>query len=204
MGEPLGLAFYNRDAREVAQDLIGKILVRQTRNITLRVRICEVESYLGEFDQASHAYRGRTPRNSVMFGPFGHLYVYLTYGMHYCANIVTGEEGVPQAVLLRAAQPLEGIAVMEANRQVKDLLNLCSGPAKLAQALAIGKLDNGTVLTGGQIWLEDDGMRTPIASSPRIGISRSTEALWRFYIPGSAFVSKKTALAKQSSTTHPK
>ena len=204
MGEPLSLSFYNRDAREVAQDLIGKILVRQTRNITLRVRICEVEAYLGELDQASHAYRGRTPRNSVMFGPFGHLYVYFTYGMHYCANIVTGEEGVPQAVLLRAAQPLEGIAVMEANRKLKDPLNLCSGPAKLAQALAISKLDNGTSLTSGQIWLEDDGLRMPTASSPRIGISRSTEALWRFYIPGSAFVSKKTALAKQSSTTHPK
>jgi DNA-3-methyladenine glycosylase len=156
-------------------------------------RIVEVEAYRGERDPASHAYRGETPRNAVMFGPAGRLYVYFTYGMHYCANVVCDRDGVAGAVLLRAAAPVAGLEGMRASRPAarsdRELLN---GPAKLCQALGIGRADNGTALLGrGPIRLLEDGTPPPRRPrrGPRVGINVATEVPWRFWVPGDPHVS---------------
>ena len=136
MTEALPRSFYERDSREVAPDLLNKILVGRGAS----GRIVEVEAYIGSIDPGSHAYRGKTQRNAVMFGPAGHLYVYFTYGMHWCSNAVCGPVGEAQAVLLRALAPIDGIEVMYERRlKAKKDTDLCSGPAKLCQALGIGE-----------------------------------------------------------------
>jgi DNA-3-methyladenine glycosylase len=189
----LSRPFYLRSALDVAPDLLGRILVRRTGQVLLRGTVVEVEAYLPD-DPASHAYRGRTTRNEVMFWEGGHLYVYFTYGMHYCANVVTGSEGTGSAVLIRAVEPLEGIDLMRRNRSRVDLpaRDLCSGPAKLCQAYGIGKKENGTNLCGTRIWIEDGDppARGMITRSTRIGISTGTEHRWRFSIKDSPFVSR--------------
>ena len=192
---PLPRTFYMRPVRTVARQLLGKVLVRHVGRTTLSGIIVEVEAYNGSNDPASHAFRGRTPRNEVMFGNGGHLYVYFTYGMHFCANVVTGHEGAGSAVLLRALEPLRGIPAMAHNRNrperaVKDLL---SGPAKLCQAMEIGREENGADLCGNEIWIEDHGMTMrprDIAATPRIGITRGKEHLWRYVVRESAFLSR--------------
>ncbi len=125
-----------------------------------------------------------------MFGPPGHIYVYFTYGMHYCANVVTGSQDDAQAVLLRAAEPLEGLETMQKRREIVDPLNLCNGPAKLAQAFGLNLSHNGQNLVSSNIWIEDDKTEVKLIISTRIGISQATSQPWRYYQDGSKWVSK--------------
>ncbi|MFP5487722.1 MAG: DNA-3-methyladenine glycosylase [Acidimicrobiia bacterium] len=167
------------DAPDVAPLLLNKLLVHG-RCVG---RITEVEAYR-EDDPASHTYRGRTPRNAVMFGPAGHLYVYFTYGMHHCANVVTGPEGHGAAVLLRAVEPVAGIDVMRERRHGRA--RLADGPAKLCEAFAIGPGHNGVdVCGGGDVDLLDDGTAPPADPivGPRVGISVAVDVPWRWRVP---------------------
>jgi len=181
-------SFYSRDTLTIARELLGQKLVRIVDGQRLSAVVAETEAYLGAGDSASHASRGRTPRNQVMFGPAGIAYVYFVYGMHYMLNVVTEEKGTPGAVLLRAVVPLEGMAHMQKlrNRQGKNLAN---GPAKLCQALAIDTAFSGWDLTRGKmLWFEayrdipDSGVR----AGPRIGIGYAAaadrKALWRLVV----------------------
>lgn len=192
---PLPHAFYTRPVLTVARQLLGKVLVcRRGRSILSGV-IVEVEAYNGGDDPASHAFRGRTPRNDVMFLEGGVLYVYFTYGMHFCANVVTGRAGDGSAVLLRALEPLEGVAAMAKHRArpASAVTELLSGPAKLCQAMKIGRDDNGTDLCGERLWIEDRGLTIPsrgIVATPRIGITRGKDKLWRFCEGGNRFLSR--------------
>ncbi len=182
--------FFERDSREVAPDLLNKVLVHgETQG-----RIVEVEAYCGANDPAAHTYRGRTARNATMFGPPGHLYVYFSYGMHWCANVVCEPEGIGTAVLLRALAPLQGVEVMERRRrQAKRPTDLCSGPAKLCQALAIDGAHDGVDLVGsGGIGIVDDGVPAPArpVCTTRVGITKGVEHQWRWYVPGDPNVSR--------------
>jgi len=173
--------FYLMPTIEAARALIGKILVHRTSDGILSGRIVEAEAYLRD-DPACHASRGMTRRNSVMFGPPGHAYVYFTYGMHFCLNAVTQPENVPEAVLIRALEPILGIEIMKRNRGSDDLRNLCSGPAKLTQALGIGRDHNGIDLTEGCLLIvEGDRPIRRIVQTTRIGIKLAAEKPWRFY-----------------------
>ena len=187
----LGRAFYRRDPRVVAPELLGKVLVRGG----LAARIVEVEAYCGAEDPGSHAFRGMTKRNATMFGPAGHLYVYFTYGMHWCANAVCGDEGEGVAVLLRAAEPLEGLDAMWARRpKAKRERDLLAGPARLCQAFDLTGAEDGCDLVGAShgVTVVDDG--TPPPSSPlvgpRIGLSGGADLPWRWCTPGSLHLSK--------------
>jgi DNA-3-methyladenine glycosylase len=178
---------------EVARDLLGKVLVRDETAHALRGRIVEVEAYTGQTDPGSHAFRGPTPRNRVMFGEAGHLYVYISYGMHFCVNIVTDEPGTAGAVLLRALEPLSGIDAMWARRsRAHNPVELCNGPGKLCQAFGITLAQNGADLETAQVWVEDDGWRPeePIASGTRIGLSAGADLPLRFYLPDNVYVSR--------------
>jgi DNA-3-methyladenine glycosylase len=185
-------AFYRRDSRELAPLLLGKVVVVGKR----QARIVEVEAYAGTEDPGSHAYRGPTRRNGVMFGPPGHLYVYFTYGMHWCANVVSSVEGVGQAVLLRAGAPLAGWDEMRAARPAaRRDRDLCSGPARLCQALGIGPADDGADLVRpapGGPWIGDDGTPPPAEPvvSTRIGLTKGSEHPWRWYVAGDPNVSR--------------
>jgi DNA-3-methyladenine glycosylase len=185
----LDRTFFRRDARVVAVELLNMVLVHDDPVVgRLAGRIIEVEAYLGADDPASHAFRGPTPRNRVMFGPAGHLYVYFSYGMHWCANAVTGDDGVGTAVLLRALQPLGGIPVMRSRRPAaRRDRDLCSGPARLTQALGIDGRHDGVDLCdpGGRISIVDDGTPAPTdpVASRRIGITKAVEHLWRWQVP---------------------
>jgi len=188
-------SFYTRPALLVAKDLLGKILVRKTGNIILTGTIVEVEAYRGAKDPASHAFRGKTKRNEVMFGEGGYLYVYFTYGMHFCANVVTGKKEVGEAVLLRAVEPINGVEAMRRKRRfaagrMKDV-NLTNGPAKLCQAFGIERKENGTDLLGNKIFLvEGESIaKSIIGTSIRIGITRGKEKKWRFFVKGNKWVS---------------
>lgn len=191
-------SFYLRPTLTVAKDLLDKYLIRRIGNHRLVGRIVEVEAYLGEKDPASHAYRGRTKRNDVMFWKGGHLYVYFTYGMHFCCNVVTEEEGKGRAVLIRAVEPLEGVELMMMNRWAKgkvgEKVNLTNGPAKLCKAFGIRREQNGTDLCGDGIWISKDSNRQSaiphpqsIRSSTRVGISNGAEKKWRFFLKGIRF-----------------
>ena len=183
--KPLPRAFYGRDALVVAPDLLGRTLVHETAEGTVAGRIVEVEAYCGPVDPASHAYRGPTQRNAVMFGPAGHLYVYFTYGMHYCANVVCEEEGSPGAVLLRAVEPKQGLELMARRRATSAVGALAKGPARLAQAFGIDRAQNGSDLVEGPVWIGGAPVLAgPVESSPRIGITRAAEEPWRFYEVG--------------------
>jgi len=176
----------------VARDLLGRHLVRLVdHSTTLVARIVECEAYR-EDDPASHSYRGRTARTEIMFGPPGHLYVYFTYGMHYCINVVTGRDGEGSAVLLRAAEPLDGTEWMRERRGVADAKTLCSGPARLTQAFGLGRADNGIDLVSGDLFVAR-GRPLPenaVAVSPRVGIRSAADKPWRFVERGSPFVSR--------------
>jgi DNA-3-methyladenine glycosylase len=185
----LGREFYRRDPRAVAPDLLGKVVVAGER----RARIVEVEAYCGPEDPAAHSYRGRTARNATMFGPPGHLYVYFSYGMHWCCNPVCGDDGEGVAVLLRALEPLAGLEAMRAARGGVRDRDLCRGPARLCQALGITReLDGADLVTGDRgILVVDDGTPPPEhpAVGPRIGITRGADFPWRFWVPDSPWVS---------------
>jgi DNA-3-methyladenine glycosylase len=193
-------SFYRRPSLEVAPDLLGRTLVRVLPDGTrLRARIVEVEAYR-EDDPASHSFRGRTGRTEVMFGPPGRLYVYFTYGMHFCMNVVTGDDGEGSAVLLRAAEPLEGMDRMAEHRGLADPRLLCAGPGRLCQAFSVGREQNGTDLVGGQELRLERG--TPVdpgavLAGPRIGISVAREQPWRFVEAGSRFLSRGGAATRR-------
>jgi DNA-3-methyladenine glycosylase len=186
-------SFFARPSREVGPDLLGRILVRRVGDgPLLTARIVEAEAYQ-EDDPASHSFRGRTNRTEVMFGPPGHAYVYFTYGMHHCMNVVTGSTGEGSAVLLRAAEPLEGLEEMARRRGTNDPRALCSGPGRLCQALGIDRADNGLDLVRGrQLWLLEGTPVTPskISVGSRVGITSGTERPWRFSVRGDRFVSR--------------
>lgn len=182
---PLSRRFYGRDPLSVAPELIGRLLVSDLPAGRVSGRVVEVEAYCGFSDPASHAFRGETPRNAVMFGPAGHLYVYFSYGMHHCANVVCEASGSPGAVLLRAVQPTEGSELMAARRGGVAARLLCRGPGRLAQAFGIDLSLNGSDLVSGPVSVWGPArVRGAVAASRRIGISKATEQLWRFYEPG--------------------
>ena len=183
-------SFYARAATEVAPALLGQILVRTLSDGTrAAARIVEVEAY-GPDDPASHAFRGMTPRNAAMFGPPGHLYVYFTYGTHFCMNAVCGRPGEGTAVLLRAGEPLEGVEGMRARRGRERTVELCSGPGRFTQALGVTRSEDGADLVdGGALWLE----RAPRSESIEIGIRvgvRETTLPWRYWLEDNPFVSR--------------
>lgn len=187
--------FYLRSALQVARDLLGTLLVRRIGKNQFSGKIVEVEAYR-QTDPASHSFRGRTRRNEVMFQEGGHLYVYFTYGMHFCSNVVTGKEGNGEAVLIRAVEPIEGIERMMENRGFdvdrKDLQNLTNGPAKVCQAFGFGRAQNGIDLLGDEIFLVGRSKRDhfDVCRSSRIGIQNGIEKKWRFFIKGNLWVSK--------------
>lgn len=187
-------SFYLRPTIQVARELLGKFLVRRLRGKLLIGKIVEVEAYRGVLDPASHAYRGKTKRNEVMFWEGGHLYVYFTYGMHFCANVVTRNEGIGEAVLLRAVEPVKGIGTMQRNRRKSRLetKKLTSGPAKFCQAFGIAQKENGTDLMGNTIFIANGEKiaRSQIGSSTRIGINVAMEKKWRFFVKGNVWVSR--------------
>jgi DNA-3-methyladenine glycosylase len=194
-GRTLPRSFFARDSRELAPDLLNKLLVHDDAEFgRLAVRLVEVEAYAGEEDPGSHAYRGETPRNRVMFGPPGHLYVYFTYGMHWCANVVCGDAAWASAVLLRGGAAGEGIEIMRARRHAaRRDRDLASGPAKLTQALAITGAQNGVDLVRGPVRLVDDGVPPPRrpGRSTRVGLrpGEGDTARWRWFVRGDPNVS---------------
>ncbi len=190
---PLPRSFYESGPTpQIAQALLGKLLVHRTPAGTVGGIIVETEAYLGEHDPAAHSYRGMTARTRSMFGPPGHAYVYFTYGMHYCANVVTQEPGIGQAVLLRALQPTVGLELMQERRRTTDPRLLTSGPARLCQALAIDRSQDGIDLTVGELTIEEhDPGPITVVTTTRIGISSAQELPLRFYIEGNRFVSRR-------------
>jgi len=181
--------FLDEHSTAVAQKLLGCHLVRDLGDKQLRVKIVETESY-DQLDAASHSFNGQTTRTDVMFGESGHLYVYFTYGMHFCCNVVTGAVGDGQAVLIRAVEPIEGVDEMERRRGISGP-QVTNGPAKLCQALDIGSSLNGHNLRYAPLRLEVGSMSLTkdIVKTPRIGISKAKEDLRRFYIKDNPYVS---------------
>lgn len=180
-------------AVQAAPLLLGWRLCRHAPSGLIKVKIVETEAY-HQNDPASHSYRGQTDRTKPMFQPGGRLYVYFTYGMHYCLNIVVGKKGAGEAVLIRAAEPLEGIEIMQRNRGVEGIKNLASGPGKLTQAFGIKDTKlSGKILNKSSVFLqppESPVKPADVVARPRIGISEAAKQPWRFYIKGNAFVSK--------------
>jgi len=183
----LSRRFFARGSTTVGPALLGHVLTRVLPSgEILRARIVETEAY-DEGDPASHSFHGVTARTRVMFGPAGHLYVYFTYGMHHCMNVVTGRAGEGSAVLLRAAEPLEGLEAMGRGRGTDRVRDLCRGPARLAQAFAIDRSFDGIDLVAGdRLWIERGRPPTPskVRSGPRIGIRAGTDLPWRFTLDG--------------------
>ena len=193
-------AFFERDTVVVARDLLGCVLAHETRDGIAAGRIVETEAYLSQGDAASHSHRGRTERNASMFERAGTAYVYLIYGVHHCFNVVTGPKGVGEAVLVRALEPLAGLARMRARRGVLRDRDLCSGPGKLARALAIGRDHDGADLCRGPLGIytmrAQDGAPPPAAErdivvGARIGITRDADHPLRFHLHGNAHVSRR-------------
>lgn len=190
--------FYIRDILEVAKELLGKIFIRKIGQLIFAGKIVEVEAY-DTGDEASHSFNGISDRNRVMFENGGLLYVYFIYGVHYCCNVVTGKDDHGAAVLIRAIEPLNHLELLAKNRfnkitmNEKEKINLTNGPAKICQAFQIGKSDNGTSLIADDIYILDTPKikEDQIIQTTRIGISRSKELPWRFYIKDNKFVSQK-------------
>ncbi len=191
LGPPLTESFFLRPTVEVARDLIGRLLVAcNEEGEPLIGRIVETEAY-GPDDPASHAYRGPRRTNAAMFGRPGLLYVYRSHGIHFCANVVTQPEGVGEAVLLRALQPLAGLESMRERRGPVPETRLCAGPGCLCRAFGIGMEHNGADLQSGPLRLfAGDGVPLEVAATPRIGISRAVERPWRFVARGSPYLSR--------------
>ena len=174
---------------EVAPRLLGGVLRHDSADGPVAVRLTEVEAYAGPDDPGSHAYRGRTPRNAVMFGPPAHLYVYFTYGMHFCCNVVVGGEGDPAAVLLRAGEVVEGRELARARRGSGDR-DLARGPARLCQALALDRAHDGADLVAGPVTLTPPGRPAgDVRTGPRVGLRLAAERPWRFWLPDEPTVS---------------
>ncbi|MES2732598.1 MAG: DNA-3-methyladenine glycosylase [Bacteroidota bacterium] len=192
----LPLSFYQQDTLTLSQLLLGTFLVHESAEGLTMGKVVETEAYLWG-DPACHAYRKKTPRNAAMFLPAGHAYIYQIYGMHFCFNVVTAEAGVGEAVLIRALEPVEGIELMESRRHTNNRTSLCSGPGKLVRAMGITRSLNETLLTG------QDDKTTPLYFLPaeepnfdmitttRIGITQGAELLYRFYIKGNPYISRK-------------
>ena len=194
----LGEDFYKQDAVTVAENLVGKLLVRKLKGEKVECRIVETEAYAGPEDKASHAYQNKkTDRTEVMFNSGGCVYVYLIYGIHNCFNIVTNEKGKPEAVFVRAVEPLSGIEIIKEKRDIKSkqVEELTNGPGKLSQALDINKELNGyDLVSGDEIYLktDDNNPEYQVISGKRINIDYAEEyreKLWRFFIKGNSFVS---------------
>jgi DNA-3-methyladenine glycosylase len=196
-------AFYARATLDIAPDLLGKVLVHRTRSGPASGIIVEVEAYVGESDPACHAAPGPTRRNAPMYGPPGHAYVYLNYGVHYLMNVVTEPKRSPAAILIRALEPLEGIALMRRRRRRSRTLRhhvqharpisdhaLCKGPGNVTHAMGISLRENGMDLLGDQLYIEERGYRVDeIAWGPRIGITVGTDRHWRCFAGGHVSVS---------------
>jgi DNA-3-methyladenine glycosylase len=195
-GRVLPRAFYAVDSRELAPRLLNKLVVHDdAESGRLAARIVEVEAYAGREDAGSHSYRGPTRRNATMFGPPGHLYVYFTYGMHWCMNVVAGGDLAATAVLLRAAAPVDGIEVMRRNRvAARRDRELCSGPARLTQALGVDGTFDGADLLRGPVRLLDDGTLPPerpaVSVRVGLGLGKGDTHPWRYYVPDDPNVSR--------------
>jgi DNA-3-methyladenine glycosylase len=191
--------FFAGEVLTVAKDLLGKSLVKVEKNGILVGKIVEVEAYHGDIDEASHSFRGKTKRNEIMFESGGYLYVYFTYGAHFCCNVVTGRKGQGTAILIRAVEPISGIERMIKNRfgrklkNEKEIFNLTSGPGKVCAAFGINRNHSGTDLTGEKIFLLQNKKikNSEIGISKRIGITRSVDLPWRFFITNNPFLSRK-------------
>ena len=191
----LSRSFFARNPVTLARDLLGRILFYRTPGGLIAGRIVETEAYTGEADAASHAFRGRTARNAVMFGPAGHAYVYFSYGVHYCLNVVAEQPGTAGAVLLRALEPLSGIAIIRARGDQGPEHRLLSGPGKIGRGFGLTLADNGRDLTRGPLGIAA-GNPVPdrqVAISTRIGISRAVDFPYRFAVVGSRSVSGRAA-----------
>ena len=190
--ERLPRSFFEDYTPSVARKLLGQLLVRRIGRRLLSGRVVEVEAYRGRDDPASHAFRGETPRNRVMFGEVGKAYVYFTYGFHHCLCVKTERRGVAGAILVRALEPLEGIELMKKNRGKEELTELASGPGKLTQALKIDRRLNGEDLVLSERLFLARGKDTAleIKDSSRIGVDRGLEFRWRYFIGGNQFVSR--------------
>ena len=192
-------SFYRRELLNVARSLLGQVLVKVDGKNILSGKIVEVEGYHGDFDEAAHSYRGITKRTEIMFEAGGYLYVYFTYGAHHCCNVVTGKKGQGTAVLIRAVEPMSGIEKMIKNRfkrklkNDKEIFNLTSGPGKTCQAFGISRKHSGMDLTGNKIFILDcEKIKSKdISVSKRIGISKSVDLPWRFFIKNNPYLSRK-------------
>jgi len=185
-------SFYERPVLQIARGVLGRLLVYESPRGRVSGRIVEVEAYRGADDPASHAFRGPTRRNSVMFGPPGHAYVYFTYGMHHCMNIVAGGAGRASAVLVRALEPVEGIELMRERRGIDAWERLARGPGCVTQALGLDRTHNGLDLVRGPLYLDAMAPRRqglPITAGPRIGIRLARTRPWRFFLDGHPCVS---------------
>jgi len=195
----LNKKYYSKDVNTVAKKLLGKLLVHNIGRIKLAGMIVEVEAYSGKVDQAAHTYIGKTKRNKIMFNEGGYLYVYFTYGVHFCCNIVTGKKDEGTAVLIRGIEPILGIEKMKANRfssnkiESNKIFNLTNGPGKICQAFQINKSHYGLDLTKDKIYLLEFKKikEEEIICTTRIGIKKSIDLPWRYYIKDNPFVSKK-------------
>jgi DNA-3-methyladenine glycosylase len=228
--EPLPREFFARPSVQVAPDLLGCVIAHQTPEGLVVARLTEVEAYAGESDPASHAFRGRTARNAVMYGPPGHAYVYFTYGMHFCVNLVCLGEGEPSAVLLRSGLVIGGAELAtarryggaaataagdgqpgaggRARRTIPREIDLARGPARLCEALAIDRGQNGADVCGPASPLRVYARQAPvrradISSGPRVGVSRAADVAWRFWITGDPAVSAYRAYAPRRARAKP-
>lgn len=189
----LGREFFARSVHEVAPELVGCTLFVDG----VGGRIVEVEAYDAE-DPASHGYRGRTARNGAMFGPPGHAYVYRSYGIHWCLNLVCAREGVAEAALVRALEPTEGLERMRERRRVQDDRLLCSGPGRLCEALGVAGGHDGLALDAPPFALLAADEPVDVARGRRVGITRAAELPWRYGLAGSRFLSRRLAPAGPS------
>jgi len=189
VGRPLPRTFYDRPVLEVARDLLGAVVVAGG----VSLRLTEVEAYAGGRDPASHAFRGRTARNDVMFGPPGHAYVYFTYGMHYCMNLVCGPDGEASAVLLRAGEVVSGLATARRRRPGSSDRDLARGPARLTRALGVDRQQNGVDVTRRAspvaVHLGETVADAEVRWGPRVGIREAADVPWRAWVDGEASVS---------------
>ena len=187
-------SFFEGSTLDIARALLGKTLVHETSEGITSGMIVETEAYLGEIDDASHSYKGKTDRVRVMYDEKGHAYIYLIYGMYYCFNITSGPKGLPEAILIRSLEPLSGIELMKERRKTDKMHNLCSGPGKLCMALGLGKEQYGEDLCGGgALYLEHGDRAVEVAESKRINIDyalNSRDKLWRFTVKGNNFATK--------------
>lgn len=186
--------FYLQNGLDLGKSLIGKILVHESKEGITKGIIVETESYMGENDPASHSYKKNSTRTKIQYEIGGHAYIYLIYGMYHCMNVVANEKNIPESVLIRALEPIEGIELMKKRRKTEKLKNLCSGPGKLCQAMGINMTHYGTDLCDNIIYIEDNKKDYEIEQSKRIKIDYAGDAkdyLWRFTAKNNKYISKK-------------